>query len=152
MIQYFIKKLFDGKKRGCIHNKSRQCATCSSQKYRSKDPMRYAYNNLKHNVYRRKGRAWFYLTFEEFKEFAIETHYIGRKGITKVGYHIDRIDDEMGYFIGNIQPLTNVLNLAKRYKKLHYDWDEEQGKMVAYVSTMKIEDVPDEDLPFPIKK
>lgn len=135
-----------GKIIGCIHNNRRICNTCSSRKKREKNPMYYAYNTLRTNVYRRKGRHFFELTFEEFKQYAIETEYIGKKGISKTGYHIDRIDDEMGYFIGNIQPLTNVLNLAKRYKKLHYEWDEENRRMVAYVTTTTI-DIP-KDLPF----
>lgn len=108
--------------------------------------MRYAFQNLRDNVHRKHGREWFYLTFEEFKQYAIETDYLGKKGIRKTGYHIDRIDPTMGYFIGNIRPLTNTLNQKVKYKKLHYDWDEEQGKMVAYVTTTEI-DQP-EDLPF----
>lgn len=134
---------------GCRNNcRGKICETCVSRNKRQKNPIRYAYETLRSNVYRRKGKAWFYLTFEEFKQYAVETEYIGKKGITKVGYHIDRMDDTMGYFIGNIQPLTNVLNLGKRYKKLNYEWDEEEGKMRAYVSTVKEEHIDPKDLIF----
>lgn len=131
---------------GCIHSNRRICKTCASRKRREKNPMRYAYETLRNNCYRKHGRAWFYLTFEEFTQYAIETEYIGKKGITQKGYHIDRIDPTMGYFIGNIRPLTNELNQKVKYKKLHYDWDEEQGKMVAYVTTIEQDKV--KDLPF----
>lgn len=139
-------------KPGCIHNSKKSCATCLTRRKREKNPMRYAFETLRANVYRKKGRAFFYLTFEEFKQYAVETEYIGKKGITKTGFHVDCIDPTMGYFIGNIQPLTNTLNNQKRYKKLHYDWDEETGRMKAYVSTFKLDDVDDDDLPFPLKK
>lgn len=122
------------------------CETCVKRKQRDKNPMFYAYKTLRDNTYRKHGRAWFELTFEEFKQYAIETDYLGKKGITKTGYHIDRIDPTMGYFIGNIRPLTNTLNQKVKYKKLNYVWDDEEGKMVAFVTTMEI-DKPD-DLPF----
>lgn len=136
------------KKRGCAHNNTRQCNTCRSRSARAKNPMFYAYDTLRSNCYRRKGRGWFELTFEEFQQYAIETEYIGKKGITKNGYHIDRIDSTMGYFIGNIRPLTNTLNQKVKYKKLHYDWDDEQGKMVAYVTTIEQDAIDPKDLPF----
>jgi hypothetical protein len=131
---------------GCEHNKKKQCRICAKRRSRKKHAMRYAYQTLKDNVKRRKGIGFFELTFEEFSQYAIETEYLGKKGVTKIGYHIDRIDDTMGYFIGNIQPLTNVLNLAKRYKKLNYLWDDTEGKMVAFVT--KHEEEHDENKPF----
>lgn len=91
----------------CIHNDKRKCNTCYSREYRAKNPMRYAYQNLKDNCRRRKGIGWFELTFEEFSQFAIETHYIVGKGITKTSYTIDCKDQTMGYFIGNIRVIKN---------------------------------------------
>lgn len=136
------------KKTGCIHNKNRKCNTCASRERRAKNPMFYAYDTLRGNVYRKHGRHFFYLTFEEFKQFAYETEYIGKKGITKTGYHVDRIDPTMGYFVGNIRALTNTLNQKVKYKKLHYDWDDTKGKMVAYVTTLEIDKIDPKDLPF----
>jgi hypothetical protein len=132
---------------GCFNRcEHRICNTCASRRKRNKNPLRYAYETLRNNVYRRKGRAFFYLTFEEFKQYAIETEYMGKKGITKKGFHIDCKDPTMGYFIGNIRPLTNTLNNQVRYKKLHYEWDDETGRMRAYVTTTQIEQP--ENLPF----
>lgn len=102
--------------------------------------MRYAYNNLRSNVIRRKGEAFFYLTFEEFAKFAYEVNYLVGKGITKKGYGIDCKDQTMGYFIGNIQPLPNDENSKKGKKSLLYEWDDSQGKMVAtFIDYSKIE-------------
>ena len=133
---------------GCIHNKKRSCQSCRTKRKRQKNPMRYAYETLRNNCYRKHGRAWFYLTFEEFKQYAVETEYLGKKGITSKGYHVDRIDPTMGYFIGNIRPLTNRLNQQVKYKQLHYEWNDEEGRMVAYVSTKEREYIDPKDLPF----
>jgi len=93
--------------------------------------MRYAYDNLKHNCYRRKGRSWFYLTFEEFATYAIETDYVSKKGITRKSYSIDCKDQTMGYFIGNIRTVPATVNNKKRRMSLVYEWVPECGRMVA---------------------
>lgn len=93
--------------------------------------MRYAYDTLRANVYRRKGRAFFYLTFEEFKRYAIETEYVSKKGVTKIGYHIDCKDQTMGYFIGNIRTVPATVNNRKRRLSLEYVYVPEVGRMVA---------------------
>lgn len=85
--------------------------------------MRYAYDTLRANCKRRKGAGWFELTFEEFKQFAIETNYIAGKGRSKFSYTIDRKDNSMGYFIGNIEILSSSANSRKRNKVLEYDWE-----------------------------
>lgn len=107
------------------------CKTCSSRRHRAAHPMRYAYDTLKANCYRRHGRAWFYLTFEEFAQLAFETEYISKKGITKKGYALDRPDQTMGYFIGNIRCVPATVNNKKRRMSLTYEWVPELGRMVA---------------------
>lgn len=89
-----------------------------SQEWRKKNPIRSAYTTLKCNA-KRRGKV-FKLTFEEFKEFAIKTDYINRKGITATSYHIDRIDENKGYTVDNIQVLTNRDNV-KKYFNHYYD-------------------------------
>ena len=121
----------------CIHNSKRKCNTCLSREKRERNPVRYAYDALKANCKRRKGLGWFELTFEEFKQFAIETKYIAGKGRSKQSFTIDRKDSTMGYFIGNIRVVSNSINSCKRTKSLHYEWDDNAGKMVAWVSEHK---------------
>ncbi len=79
--------------------------------WREKNPMKAAYQTLKYNA-KRRGKE-FDLTFEQFKEFAIKTEYINKRGKNKDSYHIDRIDENKGYTIDNIQVLTNTKNLFK---------------------------------------
>lgn len=115
----------------CRHKGRGYCNTCASRRHRERNALRYAYDTLKANCYRRKGRDWFYLTFEEFAKFAIETDYISKKGISKKGYSIDRKDDTMGYFIGNIRTVPATVNNKKRKRSLVYEWVPECGRMVA---------------------
>lgn len=117
---------------GCKHS-TPQCNTCASRKKREKNPMRYAYDTLKSNCVRRHGEAWFYLTFEEFAQYAYETKYLQGKGRSKMSWSIDKIDPEMGYFIGNIRPLQVGNNSRKHTKKLNYEWDPTEQRMVAWV-------------------
>jgi hypothetical protein len=81
------------------------------QRWRKANPLRYAYQNLKGNA-KRRGKV-FDLTFDEFKQFAVKTEYIGKKGRTAESYHVDRIDPARGYTINNIQVLTNSENMRK---------------------------------------
>lgn len=104
------------------------CSRCQ----RLKNPYKYAYQTLKDNA-KRRGKV-FELTFEQFCEFAIKTDYIAKKGIKKNSIHIDRIKEEVGYIIDNIQPLTNSQNIKKYLK---YYWDEHNRKMIFEFKTYK---------------
>lgn len=89
-------------------------------------PYKNAYSRLKSNAKRRA--IPFYLTLEEFKQFADSTGYINRRGRTKYDLHIDRIDCTKGYSKDNIQVLTNLQNarkgvLEKLYKQKGITFD-----------------------------
>ena len=103
-----------------LKSKGNYCSKCQ----RLKNPYKYAYQTLKDNA-KRRGKE-FSLTFEQFREFAVETDYITRKGIRKNSIHIDRKNEKLGYTIDNIQPLTNSENVRKYLK---YYWDEYNKKM-----------------------
>lgn len=105
----------------------KKCHKCCSKLYREKNPMKYTYNNLKQNA-KKRGKE-FSLTFEEFKEFCIETSYMSGKGRSATSFHIDRIDETKGYHKDNIQILTNKENVRKF---LQYDYDE-RGVPVNFV-------------------
>lgn len=97
--------------------------------------MRDAYLNLKSNA-KRRGKV-FELTFDQFREFASQCQYIKKKGRTANSYHIDRIDETKGYTIDNIQLLTNIENIQKRY-----------DHQVQKTYTMKVQAYDNKDLPF----
>jgi heterodisulfide reductase subunit C len=98
------------------------CYKCISRKYRENNPIQSSFQNLKTNA-KRRGKE-FTLTFNEFKKFAIETNYIFGKGRSKTSFHIDRIDEILGYCITNIQILTNSENTKKYNSYLKFTLDE----------------------------
>lgn len=89
------------------------------RKHRRKNPVRYAYMNLKHNA-KRRGK-YFDLTFEQFYKFCKEVNLLDGKRNHKNSYTVDRIDNEKGYTISNIQRLTRSENSKKGTKILDYD-------------------------------
>ena len=104
------------------------CHTCRSRKYRQSNPVKAAYDALKHNA-RRRGKT-FSLTLDEFKKFCRKTKYIAGKGRAKDHYSIDRIDNNRWYEIGNIRVLTNQENAAKGKKLLMYDWQTKYATVI----------------------
>lgn len=106
-----------------------------------KNPIRAAYLDLKNNA-KRRGKD-FKLTFEQFKQFCIKTKYIDVKGRGKESYHIDRIDENKGYTIDNIQILTNSQNVKKYFD--HY-YDEYARKYVFKYATVR--NVNENETPF----
>lgn len=94
------------------------CGTCRSRKSRRKDPVKYAFQNIKNRA-KQRGKS-FSLTLEEFRKFCVKTKYIAGKGRSAESYTIDRIDNDKGYSIDNIQVLTKRDNVIKMH--LSYDW------------------------------
>ena len=95
------------------------CPSCHQRDMRRRHPMYYAFDNLRCNS-KRRGIP-FSLTFEQFKKFAVATDYIQNKGTTKNSYSIDRIKNELGYTVDNIQILTVGANASKGKNKLAFD-------------------------------
>jgi len=120
-----------------------ECNTCKNRKYAKKNPLKYSYNSLKNNS-KRRGKT-FDLTFEQFKEFCIETEYLNKKGIYKNSYHIDRIDESKGYSIDNIQLLTNIKNVKKYVEWCYKDINNTD---VFITKTIKNKEVEVENCPF----
>ncbi len=98
------------------------CCKCISRKYRSDNPVRSSFDILRTNA-KRRGKE-FDLTFDQFKKFAIETEYIAGKGRSSQSFTIDRIDQDLGYTINNLQVLTNAENVKKHKKYLKYNTNE----------------------------
>lgn len=114
------------------------CHKCRKLKFRTENPIRNAFNNLRQNA-KRRGKQ-FDLTFEQFELFCIETKYILGKGKTKDSFHIDRIDESAGYSINNIQVLTNTQNVKK---SLEYRYN-----LKMEFTTKTIKQNPVNDTPF----
>lgn len=92
------------KKRGLCHKHY-------SRYRRIIDPVYDRYTNFKNNAFKRKKT--FEITLDEFRNFCKETGYIIKKGMRGRNCSIDRIKNNEGYYIGNIQILTMNQNRQK---------------------------------------
>ena len=81
------------------------------REWRSKNPLRYVWQNLKHNA-KRRGKV-FTLTFEQWVGFLSTNNYMEERGRTAEGLTIDRRVNSQGYDLSNIQVLPNVDNASK---------------------------------------
>jgi hypothetical protein len=110
--------------------KRKICSTCTTRLWRAKNPERSSYLNLRNNSKRRGIK--FELTYEQFLEFGYKHKYFIGKGKTKDSYSIDRIKNELGYTIDNIQILTISQNASKN-KRLIYDYENNYAIVTNYV-------------------
>lgn len=117
------------------------CDKCITEKYKKDNPERYAYTVWKNNA-KRRGKI-FTISFDYFKQFAVNTSYMAGKGITKYSLHIDRIIEELGYIEGNIQALPNIDNV-KKYLSYQYD---KTGKPENYRIKKSVQ-IDETDAPF----
>ncbi len=120
------------------------CHAHAKRAYAARNPMRYAYNNLRGNA-RRRGKV-FELTFEQFADFAVKTDYINKRGTGSDSYTIDRIDPTKGYTADNIQVLTNAQNVRK-YARIDAHWDGRQMQFFTTI-TLSTAGAPDPNIPF----
>lgn len=89
------------------------------RKTRLRDPVYVRYNAFKKNALKR-GKD-FTITLEEFREFCQNTGYIIKPGKRGQNATVDRIDNNKGYHINNIQLLTNRQNVGK-----YHNYDKHQ--------------------------
>lgn len=80
------------------------------------DPVYDRYNSFKSGATKRC--KVFTITLEEFRGFCERTGYIIQKGKRGKSYSVDRINNEFGYHIWNIQLITLRRNI---YKYHHED-------------------------------
>ena len=100
---------------------STYCSTCRSKKARAADKVKYAFTSLRNNA-KRRGII-FTITLEQFKAFCSKVNYIGFAGRSSESYTIDRIHNDIGYHIDNIQVMEKGKNVKKYF---YYDWREKQ--------------------------
>lgn len=115
------------------------CSSCRCKETRAKDPVRYAFINLKNNA-KRRG-ILFTLTLDQFREWCVKVNYIGLKGRSKESYTVDRKYEDIGYHADNIQIMKNIDNV-KKY--ISYDWRNKTVSITTYQQSHE----PAEDLPF----
>ena len=88
------------------------CSKCRNRKWRANNPIQYAYHALKDSAQKRS--ISFTLKFDEFKAWCEQTGYAAQKGVARLTDHCDRIKDDKGYEISNIQLLSEGDNVRKQ--------------------------------------
>jgi len=87
------------------------CHKHYARKVKERDPVAARYNNFKQKAKQRVKPV--FVTLEEFRQFCRDTGYILTKGKRGKNATIDRIINEKGYFIKNMQLLTLRQNSSK---------------------------------------
>ena len=82
--------------------------------WRILDPVYDRYANFKQKALSRKKE--FTITLMEFRGFCEETGYIITKGMRGYRYTVDRINNNYGYHIWNIQLLSLIANIEKYHE------------------------------------
>jgi hypothetical protein len=102
---------------GCRNPRVHQrtiCHRCKMRKWRARNPMRSAYRALRDHAVARGIE--FTISYEEFREFALHSEYIEKKGPGGCHLTVDRVDNTLGYLPNNIQPMTRSENSVKMAK------------------------------------
>lgn len=131
------------------------CHTCDSRNKRARNPTRAVYEALRFNA-RRRGKE-FSLTFEYFKEWAVQERLLKPDGTRYPNKTVDRKQQHLGYVEGNLQVLTLSENSRKRYvdywaqfygemseEELNY-YKEKEARLQAEIEQRRIDE---EELPF----
>lgn len=105
-----------------------KCRRCYLREWRRLNKMKYAYQTSKDNA-KRRGKE-FDITLEEYAGFAVESKYIIGKGRTATSLHIDRIEEDKGYTLSNMQVLPNKDNVIKYLRWSH----DQKGKPYHFVN------------------
>lgn len=122
------KKCKNKTRKGTRCGTGQLCGSCYSRRSRAADPVRYAFNNLKNRAKQRNKE--FSLTLDQFRQWCHKYNYIQGKGKHADGYTVDRIDNDKGYHIDNIQPMKNRDNASKGTKRLVYNWWDDTATVV----------------------
>ena len=94
-----------------VYRKGGLCHKHYARKRRETDPIGTRYSQFKNNAGTRHKD--FSITIEQFRQFCIDTGYLIVKGRRGKNSTIDRIKNEFGYHIWNIQLLTIRQNSSK---------------------------------------
>ena len=87
------------------------CDKHFARKRRKLDPVAVRYNNFKGNA--KKRGIGFFVALPEFRKFCIDNKYITVKGRRGQNATIDRRCNAHGYYIWNMQILSNRANASK---------------------------------------
>lgn len=98
-----------GKKKGG------KCYQCAKRAERQKHPLKAQWRRLKSKA-KQRGII-FCLPFWYFEIFAMRCSYIAETGNGAGCITVDRVNNLLGYVVGNIQPLTREQNIEKQWQR-----------------------------------
>lgn len=102
---------------GRISAKGRkECETCKFQRFKAKNEIIIIYYNLKNSA--RKRSLKFNLTKEWFVKFVTNSPLLTIRGRSAEAFTIDRVDNDKGYVMGNLEIITKSAN-SKKYWELY---------------------------------
>lgn len=100
---------------GCKNKcRGKNCSTCRSRKTREANPLRAYFFHLRNRAKQRPKE--FGMTMEEWLKWAKDNDFVPYQGDS-----VDRIDNERGYFVDNIQKMPLIDNIHK-----YHDYDKHQ--------------------------
>jgi hypothetical protein len=91
------------------------CHKCKTRLYRANNPIRYAFGAIKDSA--KKRGIPFNIAYSDFETWCNNTGYATGKGVKRLTDHCDRIRDDEGYHIGNIQLLSQGDNIRKQRER-----------------------------------
>lgn len=132
-----------------------ECQKCYVRRWRKENPIKNCWMGLKSSA--KKRGIPFHLTFEEFKEHAVEQELMKKKGESpKRTWSVDRIKEtweeggELGYHVDNIQIMKTGKNSSKYQNKkaqrlLKAQWD---GGQMQFYYPKPPKEINPEEYPF----
>lgn len=135
--------------RGGHDGRDRFCHKHARQHQKINNPLRYWYDILRQNARRR--RKPFELTIEQFRDFCEQTGYLEKKGRNSGAYSIDRIDNELGYTIENIQIMEFGSNSRKYWidMKIQYGFIPTEEQLEEWRNDLSSEGQPNPQIKEP---
>lgn len=94
------------------------CGSCYKAQWRVDNPERAAYGIQRDHA--RKRSIPFTLTFEQWWAVVEPSGYMDGRGCLRHQLHVDRIEAERGYEVGNIRVITCAENAAKDNNRWRY--------------------------------
>lgn len=95
-------------------------STESCRVWRTNNPLKYTYNNLKGSAKRRN--IYFDISISYFEKFVSENNYLYKKGRSALSLTIDRKNPKIGYIEGNIRVLPLLINASRKILDDDFDW------------------------------
>lgn len=104
--------------RSAIAHRDRTCSKCKMRRWRANNTLPKILADLRWRS--TEKQVPFDLTMEYMLTLEGIDDYIAKRGVSTTSLHLDRIQTELGYTIGNVRVLLAGKNIAKGNRERHY--------------------------------